>query len=59
MDIPVVDFSAFGLQQTDVDEEQLDNLSVQLKTALTEVGLVFLKNSGISEDEVRNNLYIS
>ena len=52
MDIPVVDFSAFSLQQTEAEEQQLLGLSAQIKAAFTHVGMVFLRNSGISEEEV-------
>ncbi|KAM6937558.1 uncharacterized protein FYW49_021303 [Xenentodon cancila] len=59
MIIPVVDFSAFSLNQTDVAEEQLHSLSSQLKTAFTQVGIVFLRNSGITEAEVERVMDIS
>lgn len=53
MNIPVVDFGSYGLSEEDVGEEQLLSLSNELKRAFTEVGFVFLKNTGITEDEVR------
>ncbi|XP_044048594.1 UPF0676 protein C1494.01 [Siniperca chuatsi] len=52
MSIPVVDFAAYGLSEKDVTDEQMHNLSKQLETAFTEVGFVFLKNTGITEEEV-------
>ncbi|KAF3706203.1 1-aminocyclopropane-1-carboxylate oxidase [Channa argus] len=53
MSIPVVDFSAYGLNEKAATDEQLRALSKELKKALTEVGFVFLKNTGIAEEEVR------
>ncbi|KAK2880447.1 uncharacterized protein si:dkey-10o6.2 [Channa argus] len=52
MSIPVVDFSAYGLNEKAATDEQLRALSKELKKALTEVGFVFLKNTGIAEEEV-------
>ncbi|XP_028287740.1 UPF0676 protein C1494.01-like [Parambassis ranga] len=52
MSIPVVDFGAYSLSVKDVDDKQLHKLSAELKTAFTEVGFVFLKNSGIVQEEV-------
>lgn len=53
MSIPVVDFGALSLGEEDVTHEQLQELSTELKTAFTEVGFVFLENTGISQEEVR------
>lgn len=53
MSIPVVDFGALSLGEEDVTDEQLQELSTELKTAFTEVGFVFLENTGISQEEVR------
>lgn len=60
MSIPVVDFGANSLNvnESDVADEQLRNLSEELKTAFTEVGFVFLKNTGITQEEVRTTHYI-
>ncbi|XP_026221910.1 2-oxoglutarate-dependent dioxygenase htyE-like [Anabas testudineus] len=52
MSIPVVDFGAYSLDETDVSDKQLSKLSNELKTAFTEVGFVFLENTGITEEEV-------
>ncbi|XP_026221781.1 UPF0676 protein C1494.01-like [Anabas testudineus] len=52
MSIPVVDFGAYSLSEKDLTEEQLHKLSNELKTAFTEVGFVFLENTGITEEEV-------
>ncbi|KAF7654877.1 hypothetical protein LDENG_00063650 [Lucifuga dentata] len=52
MGIPVVDFSAYSLNEKDISEEQLQILSKELKTALTEIGFVFLQNTGITQEEV-------
>ncbi|XP_056138218.1 uncharacterized protein si:dkey-10o6.2 [Lampris incognitus] len=52
MSIPVVDFGAYKLSETDVSPEQLDNLGKQLKIAFTEIGFVYLRNTGITQEEV-------
>ncbi|KAM9351536.1 uncharacterized protein ABDE67_006406 [Symphorus nematophorus] len=52
MSIPVVDFGAYSLNQKDVSDEQMHNLSEELKKAFTEVGFVFLQNTGITQEEV-------
>ncbi|KAF0040419.1 hypothetical protein F2P81_006317 [Scophthalmus maximus] len=52
MSIPVVDFGAYGLSGRDVADEQLHNLGEELKAAFTDVGFVYLKNTGITDDEV-------
>ncbi|XP_059191340.1 uncharacterized protein si:dkey-10o6.2 [Centropristis striata] len=59
MSIPVVDFSAFSLSEQNVSDEQLQKLSRELKTAFTEVGFVFLKNTGIRQEEVDRVLELS
>lgn len=53
MAVPVVDFSACGLQRADVDVEDMRSAARELHAAFTQVGLVFLQNSGISPKEVR------
>ncbi|KAK6290801.1 hypothetical protein J4Q44_G00388010 [Coregonus suidteri] len=59
MKIPVVDFGAYKLGENDVSGEQLEILSRQLKTAFTEVGFVYLKNTGIVQQEVDGVMNIS
>ncbi|XP_078139447.1 uncharacterized protein LOC139920982 isoform X2 [Centroberyx gerrardi] len=59
MKIPLVDFSAYNLNEQDVLDEQLQLLSKELKTAFTEVGFVYLKNSGISQEEIDRVMDIS
>ncbi|XP_026221911.1 UPF0676 protein C1494.01-like [Anabas testudineus] len=59
MSIPVVDFGAYSLSETDVTEEQLHSLVQELKTAFTQVGVVLLKNTGITEEEVDHVMDIS
>uniref|UniRef100_A0A3Q3NE45 2-oxoglutarate-dependent dioxygenase htyE-like n=1 Tax=Mastacembelus armatus TaxID=205130 RepID=A0A3Q3NE45_9TELE len=60
MSIPVLDFGACGLQNDpDVSDQQLCSLSQDMKTAFTEVGFAFLKNTGITEEEVARVLDIS
>ncbi|XP_064169757.1 uncharacterized protein si:dkey-10o6.2 [Anguilla rostrata] len=51
--LPVVDFDAYRLGvDVDVADEKLDVLAKELKTAFTDVGFVYLKNNGISQEEV-------
>ncbi|XP_031713825.1 UPF0676 protein C1494.01 isoform X2 [Anarrhichthys ocellatus] len=59
MGIPVVDFGAFSLSEEDAADEQMHNLSKELESAFTEVGFVFLKNTGITQQEVDRVLTIS
>ncbi|KAL3061090.1 UPF0676 protein C1494.01 [Trematomus bernacchii] len=59
MSIPVVDFGACSLREKDVSEEQMISLSKDLETAFTEVGFVFLKNTGITQEEVDRVMAIS
>uniref|UniRef100_UPI0037E93394 uncharacterized protein n=1 Tax=Semicossyphus pulcher TaxID=241346 RepID=UPI0037E93394 len=59
MSIPVVDFGAYSLSEKDVSDEQLQSLSKELKTAFTEVGFVFLTNTGITNEEVGRVMDIS
>ncbi|XP_068595624.1 uncharacterized protein [Brachionichthys hirsutus] len=56
MKIPVIDFGAYSLDEKEVPEEPMHNLSRQLKAALTEVGFVFLKNTGITQKEMERVL---
>lgn len=53
MNIPVVDFDAYRLSEKDVADEQLQSLSTELKSAFTDVGFAFLRNTGITQEEVR------
>lgn len=53
------DFGAFSLSEEDVADEQMHNLSKELQSAFTEVGFVFLKNTGITQEEVDRVLTIS
>ncbi|XP_039989277.1 2-oxoglutarate-Fe(II) type oxidoreductase ppzD [Xiphias gladius] len=57
--IPVVDFAAYGLSRRDVTDEQLNGLSKEVKAALEEIGFVFLKNSGITQEEVDRVMDVS
>lgn len=49
----MVDFGAYSLSKKDVLDEQMHSLSQELNTAFTEVGFVFLTNTGITAEEVR------
>ncbi|XP_068595685.1 uncharacterized protein [Brachionichthys hirsutus] len=59
MSIPVIDFGAYSLNEKDISEEQTRNLSSKLKKAFTEIGFVFLKNTGITQEEVDRVLDVS
>ncbi|KAM8861387.1 uncharacterized protein ACB058_008218 [Synchiropus picturatus] len=52
MEIPVLDFSVFQLGAEDVSDQALQKLCAEIKAAFTEVGFVFLKNTGVSQEEV-------
>ncbi|XP_058502411.1 uncharacterized protein si:dkey-10o6.2 [Solea solea] len=59
MSIPVVDFGAYSLSERHVSDQQLQDLSQELKAAFTEIGFVFLKNTGITEEEVDRVMDVS
>ncbi|XP_066297175.1 uncharacterized protein [Branchiostoma lanceolatum] len=50
--IPVVDFSAYSLDNKNVNEAELQALTDELMHAFTTVGFVYLKNTGISSAKV-------
>nr|XP_057932238.1 uncharacterized protein LOC131131503 [Doryrhamphus excisus] len=52
MSIPVVDFSAFSINVEDISPADLYQLSSDIRAAFTEVGFVFLDNTGITQAEV-------
>ncbi|XP_016092482.1 UPF0676 protein C1494.01-like isoform X2 [Sinocyclocheilus grahami] len=56
MAIPVVDFNVYELGKTD---DRLEKLSEELRKAFTEVGFVYLKNTGINQDEVEKVMGVS
>lgn len=51
MSVPVVDFSACSLSREQVQAPE-PGLGAELRAAFTQVGFVFLQNTGISQDEV-------
>ncbi|XP_030623463.1 2-oxoglutarate-dependent dioxygenase htyE [Chanos chanos] len=59
MEIPVVNFTSFKLGENNVTDEHLTSLSEKLRTAFTEVGFVYLKNTGIKQHEVDEVMDIS
>lgn len=59
MEIPIVDFNVFELGKTNVSADELDDLSKEVKRAFTDVGFVYLKNTGISQEEVDNVMAVS
>lgn len=55
-DIPCVDFSALGLQNPDrtrLDPKAVQQIVDELHSAFTSVGFVYLKNYGISHEQVK------
>lgn len=52
MAIPVVDFSVYELDKTNVSDDKFKKLSQELKDAFIEIGFVYLKNTGIHQEEV-------
>ncbi|XP_077373239.1 uncharacterized protein LOC144016242 isoform X2 [Festucalex cinctus] len=52
MSISVVDFSVASLNVEDISNADLLQLSREFNVAFTEVGFVFLKNTGITQEEV-------
>ncbi|XP_050991009.1 LOW QUALITY PROTEIN: uncharacterized protein si:dkey-10o6.2 [Labeo rohita] len=59
MEIPVVDFNVYELGKTNVAVHNLEKLSNGLRRAFTEVGFVYLKNTGINQDEVDKVMGVS
>ncbi|XP_060932886.1 uncharacterized protein si:dkey-10o6.2 [Limanda limanda] len=59
MSIPVVDFGACGLDERGDQNEQLQGLAEELKAAFTDVGFVFLRNTGITDEEVQRVMRVS
>ncbi|CAL8263155.1 unnamed protein product [Merluccius merluccius] len=59
MNIPVVDFSPYNLRENNVSDEHIVDLGRQLKSSFTEVGFVYLKNTGITQEEVQHVMDIS
>ncbi|XP_048827962.1 uncharacterized protein LOC125705782 isoform X4 [Brienomyrus brachyistius] len=58
MEIPVLDFEVYRLGEN-VTDEKLTELSRDLRTAFTDVGFVYLKNTGIAQDEIDDIMKIS
>ncbi|KAJ3581995.1 hypothetical protein NHX12_016005 [Muraenolepis orangiensis] len=52
--IPVVDFSPYNLGEKGFSDGHDVDLGRQLKSAFTEVGFVYLKNTGITQEEVEH-----
>ncbi|XP_056622264.1 uncharacterized protein si:dkey-10o6.2 isoform X2 [Triplophysa dalaica] len=59
MSIPVVDFSVYELEKTNVSDDKFEKLSKELRKAFVEVGFVYLKNTGIHQEEVDKVMDIS
>ncbi|XP_048025046.1 UPF0676 protein C1494.01 isoform X1 [Megalobrama amblycephala] len=59
MAVPVLDFSVYQLGKENVPEADLEKLSDDLRKAFTEVGFVYLKNTGINQEEVEKVMSVS
>ncbi|KAK2868391.1 hypothetical protein Q7C36_000262 [Tachysurus vachellii] len=57
--IPVVDFEVYKLGTSDVTDKNLQELCEEIRKAFTEVGFVYLKNTGIEQKEVDRVMDIS
>lgn len=57
--IPVVDFSAWSLDLDPVPDQTAEGLGRSLEEAFTQVGFVFLENTGIRQDEVDQVMDVS
>ncbi|XP_047662166.1 UPF0676 protein C1494.01-like isoform X4 [Tachysurus fulvidraco] len=57
--VPVVDFEVYKLGTSDVTDENLQELCEEIRKAFTDVGFVFLKNTGIEQKEVDHVMDIS
>ncbi|KAG7319813.1 hypothetical protein KOW79_016956 [Hemibagrus wyckioides] len=57
--IPVVDFNVYKLGTSDVADKNLQELGKEIQKAFTEVGFVYLKNTGIDQKEVDRVMEIS
>ncbi|KAK9959105.1 hypothetical protein ABG768_011185 [Culter alburnus] len=59
MAVPVLDFSVYQLGKENIPEADLEKLSDELRKAFTEVGFVYLKNTGINQEEVEKVMSVS
>ncbi|KAL2093912.1 hypothetical protein ACEWY4_011224 [Coilia grayii] len=59
MEIPIVNFEGYTLEESNISSQDLQKLCNSLKTAFTEVGFVYLKNTGITQHEVDEVMKIS
>ena len=56
--IPVVDFSLMSIEHEHVppnSDERVQELASSVCRAFSDIGFVYLKNTGISDDEVRRS----
>ncbi|XP_051952990.1 uncharacterized protein si:dkey-10o6.2 [Xyrauchen texanus] len=59
MEISILDFEVYELGKSHVSADKLEKLSTGLRTAFTEMGFVYLKNTGIDQEEVDKVMSIS
>lgn len=55
MEIPIVNLEGYTLGEVNIPPEKRQKLCSGLKTAFTEVGFVYLENTGITQQEVRTD----
>lgn len=59
MEIPVLDFNVYELGKANVSVANLEELSKELRKAFIDVGFVYLKNTGINQEEVEKVMRVS
>ncbi|XP_072322187.1 uncharacterized protein [Scyliorhinus torazame] len=52
MNIEVVDFGSFGLEKPEPSAIEMDRLSAEILRAFSDIGFVYLKNTGIEDQKV-------
>ncbi|XP_042197507.1 2-oxoglutarate-dependent dioxygenase htyE [Callorhinchus milii] len=58
MDITVVDFSSFGLGKAEPSAKELQRLGSEITRAFTDIGFVYLKNTGFQQQNVFKTMEI-
>ncbi|XP_077990929.1 uncharacterized protein LOC144445261 [Glandiceps talaboti] len=59
MDIPVIDFEAYGLHRSKPDEDKLQQLVSDVDRAFSTNGIAYIVNHGISKEQITSILNIS
>ncbi|XP_038663983.1 2-oxoglutarate-Fe(II) type oxidoreductase ppzD-like [Scyliorhinus canicula] len=58
MSIEVVDFGSFGLGKPEPSAIEMDRLSAEILRAFSDIGFVYLKNTGIEDQKVTEVMHI-